>query len=138
MNFETFPTFPSGNDEETIFFSYILCKMKILTALLLADVHEEPLYCPNEILFFTAINWFNAYAGILILKEAVVKAQSIGTQNIRDELLKLDTRTPFGRYQVNDKGVQIGHQLVVVQWQNGMKKIVWPDDHATDNPLFGK
>jgi branched-chain amino acid transport system substrate-binding protein len=35
--------------------------------------------------------------------------------------------TFYGKYKVDpETGWQIGHQMGVVQWQNGKKTIVWP------------
>ena len=33
-------------------------------------------------------------------------------------------------------GLQIGHKMIVVQWQNGKKVIVWPPEAATGELIY--
>jgi branched-chain amino acid transport system substrate-binding protein len=40
----------------------------------------------------------------------------------------LDLRTLYGRFRLDPaKGRQIGHSILLVQWQAGRKQIVWPE-----------
>ena len=34
----------------------------------------------------------------------------------------------YGHYKVDEHGVQIGHEMVLMQWQNGEKKCIWPTE----------
>ena len=70
------------------------------------------------------------YAGCLIYAEAVKKAGSLDADKVRDQLLKLETRTMLGDYKVDADGFQIAHKMVLFQWQDGKKVTVWPDDLA--------
>ena len=36
----------------------------------------------------------------------------------------------FGDYKVDPDGFQIAHKMVIFQWQDGKKVVVWPDDLA--------
>ena len=39
-------------------------------------------------------------------------------------------RIVFGGFRVDRNGVQIAHKLRLVQWQDGKKVIVWPEELA--------
>jgi branched-chain amino acid transport system substrate-binding protein len=76
------------------------------------------------------------YAGCLIYAEAVKRAKSLDAELVRAELLKLKMRTAFGDYAVDQDGFQIAHKMVMIQWQDGKRVVVWPDDLANGKPRF--
>jgi branched-chain amino acid transport system substrate-binding protein len=71
------------------------------------------------------------YAGCLIYAEAVKRAKSLDADLVRAELLKLKMRTAFGDYAVDHDGFQTAHKMVMIQWQDGKRVVVWPDDLAS-------
>jgi branched-chain amino acid transport system substrate-binding protein len=70
------------------------------------------------------------YAGCLIYAEAVKKAGTLDADKVRDQLLKMEIKTAFGEYKVEPDGFQIAHKMVMLQWQDGKRMVVWPDDLA--------
>ncbi len=76
------------------------------------------------------------YAGCLIYAEAVKKAGTLDAAKVREQLLKLETRTAFGDYKVDADGFQIAHKMVMLQWQDGKRLVVWPDDLANAKPRY--
>jgi branched-chain amino acid transport system substrate-binding protein len=76
------------------------------------------------------------YAGCVIYAEGVRRAGSLDSDKVRDQLLKLETRTFFGDYKVDPDGFQTAHKMVMFQWQDGRKVTVWPDDLASGKPRF--
>jgi branched-chain amino acid transport system substrate-binding protein len=76
------------------------------------------------------------YAGCMIYAEAVKRAGTLDSDKVREQLLKLDMKTPFGEYKVNDTGLQVAHKMVLLQWQDGKKVIVWPEELASGKPRF--
>jgi branched-chain amino acid transport system substrate-binding protein len=70
------------------------------------------------------------YAGCLIYAEAVKKAGTLDADKVRDQLLKMEIRTAFGDYKIEPDGFQIAHKMVMLQWQDGKRIVVWPDDLA--------
>lgn len=76
------------------------------------------------------------YAGCLLYVEAAKRAGTLDADKVRDELLKLKTRTAFGDYAVDQDGFQIAHKMVMLQWQDGKRIIVWPDDLANGKARF--
>jgi branched-chain amino acid transport system substrate-binding protein len=76
------------------------------------------------------------YAGCMLYAESVKKAGSLDADKVRDALLALKNRTMFGDYQVDKDGFQIAHKMVLLQWQEGKRVVVWPDDLANGKPRF--
>ncbi len=76
------------------------------------------------------------YAGCLIYAEGVKRANGLDAEKVREQLLKLEMRTAFGDYKVDQDGFQLAHKMVTFQWQKEKKVIVWPDDLAKAKPLF--
>ena len=76
------------------------------------------------------------YAGCLIYTEAVKRAGSLDADRVREQLFKLEMRTVFGEYKVDQDGFQVAHKMVTFQWQEGKKVVVWPDELAQGKPRF--
>ncbi len=76
------------------------------------------------------------YAGCQVLTEAVKRAGSLDREKIREAILKLDFNTVFGAFRVDPDGLQIAHKMVTVQWQDGKRVIVWPEELAPGKPRF--
>jgi branched-chain amino acid transport system substrate-binding protein len=76
------------------------------------------------------------YAGCQVLTEAVKRAGSLDREHVRDAILKLEFNTVFGAFKVDPDGLQIGHRMVTIQWQDGKRVIVWPPELAPDKPRF--
>jgi branched-chain amino acid transport system substrate-binding protein len=70
------------------------------------------------------------YAGCLTYAEAVKKAGTLDADRVREQLLKMEIRTAFGDYKVDADGFQLAHKMVMLQWQDGKRVVVWPDDLA--------
>ena len=47
-----------------------------------------------------------------------------------------DTHTVYGAFKGDPDGLQIAHKMVMFQWQDGKKVIVWPDELAPGKPRF--
>lgn len=77
-----------------------------------------------------------AYGSCQIFMEAIRNAGSLNSDEIRDELLQLETETIFGPFAVDERGYQTANDGLFIQWQNGVKEIVWPEDVATSEPWF--
>lgn len=72
-----------------------------------------------------------AYGSCQLLVQAVEQAASLEQNDIRDALLGLETTTVFGDFKVDERGYQIAHQGLFIQWQDETKVVVWPDEVAT-------
>jgi len=83
-----------------------------------------------------SLNSAASYAGCQLFVEAVRRAGSLASDLVRAELLKTKTKTVFGDFAVDERGYQIGHKAVTIQWQDGRSVRVWPDEAATGKPRF--
>jgi branched-chain amino acid transport system substrate-binding protein len=71
------------------------------------------------------------YAACQVLEAAVTEVGGLDLDAIRDALRALEMPTVLpGQYQVDETGKQIGHIPLTVQWQDGGKLIVAPEDFA--------
>jgi branched-chain amino acid transport system substrate-binding protein len=71
------------------------------------------------------------YAGCQLLVDAIRRTGGCDSENLREALLTLRTKTVFGAFAVDERGHQTAHQFVTSQWQDGRKVVVWPDAVAT-------
>lgn len=78
----------------------------------------------------------SAYSACQLLEKAVIQAREIKHQKIRDYISSIDTVTIMGRFKVDHTGRQVGHNPILVQWQNGEKQIVYPTNMRTSPPQF--
>ena len=76
------------------------------------------------------------YAGCQLLLEGIRRAGSTDGDRVRDALLKLELNTMFGPYRVDQDGFQVAKGVVLFQWQDGRKVMVFPDEVATGKPRF--
>jgi len=78
----------------------------------------------------------SSYSGCQLFVEAARRVGSLDSDKMREELLKLRIKTAFGEYQVDERGFQIAHKMVTIQWQEGKQVLVWPDEVAAGKPRF--
>ena len=71
-----------------------------------------------------------AYAAVLIALRCVEEAGSLVDEALLAVARRLRCTTFFGRFGLGPDGRQADHELVVVQWRAGMKRIVWPPHRA--------
>jgi branched-chain amino acid transport system substrate-binding protein len=76
------------------------------------------------------------YSGCEVLIEAIKRAGSLDGEKLRAAILKLDYHNVYGGFKVDKDGFQIAHKMVMFQWQDGKKVIVWPDELAPGKPRF--
>jgi len=76
------------------------------------------------------------YGACQILLEGIRRTGSLDGERIREAILKMDLNTVFGAFKVDRDGFQIAHKTLIIQWQDGKKVIVWPEELAPDKPRF--
>ena len=77
-----------------------------------------------------------AYAAGLIAQHCAQLAGSLRPEALRDTAAGLDLTTFYGRFKLDASGEQVGHELVIVQWQGGAKPIIWPPAVAARPPIL--
>jgi branched-chain amino acid transport system substrate-binding protein len=71
------------------------------------------------------------YAACQVLEAAVTQVGGLDLDPIRDAIRELQMPTVLpGQFQVDENGKMIGHIALTVQWQDGAKLIVAPEDFA--------
>jgi branched-chain amino acid transport system substrate-binding protein len=78
----------------------------------------------------------SGYGGCQVLIEAIRRAGSLDREKVRDAIVTMDLNTVFGAFKVDKAGIQIAHRMVMFQWQDGKKVIVWPEELAPGKPRF--
>ena len=76
------------------------------------------------------------YGACQVLLEGIRRAGSLDSEKVRDAILKMDLHTAFGAFKVDQDGFQIAHKMLMFQWQDGKKVIVWPEELAPGKPRF--
>jgi branched-chain amino acid transport system substrate-binding protein len=76
------------------------------------------------------------YAAGQVLEAAVKRAGGVERNKLRTALRELETLTVLGPYRVAADGRQIGKPAYAVQWIDGVRQIVLPDEAATRKPAY--
>lgn len=79
-----------------------------------------------------------AYAAGQILEAAVNVAGSLAPDAVRSALYSLDTYSILGRFAVDHTGMQVKRIEMIIQWQQGKKEIVWPQEIRTAKAVIGR
>jgi branched-chain amino acid transport system substrate-binding protein len=72
-----------------------------------------------------------AYNTGLVLQKAITDSGSLNSTVVRNQLGTENFWTFYGHFQIGPTGIQMGHSMVVMQWQNGVKQTIWPRAVAT-------
>ena len=75
------------------------------------------------------------YAGGLVAQRCIEETGSLDQAALRQAASALDFTTFYGRFKLDATGRQVGHQVLLVQWQRGRKIIVWPPQLAQALPV---
>lgn len=77
-----------------------------------------------------------AYAACLIAQRCLEEAGA-GDESLWRAACALDCGTFFGRFRVDPAtGLQVGHEVVLVQWRRGRKLVVWPPAVSLARPMY--
>lgn len=78
-----------------------------------------------------------AAATFLSYIKGIDAANSLDPKVVRKAMNKLNFVTFFGNWKIDpETGMQIGHKMVVLQWQGKRLKIVWPPAAQTSRPFY--
>ncbi len=84
-----------------------------------------------------------AGAQVLAYVLGAEKANSYDPKEVRQALDELEFMSFYGGWDINKHGLQIGHTMVDIQWQDGERVIIWPKTAQTGKvsypmPTFGE
>lgn len=78
-----------------------------------------------------------AYAACLIAQRCLEEAGRADDEALWRTACALDCTTFFGRFRIDPRtGIQVGHEMLWVQWQGGRKVVVWPSSVAQARPVY--
>lgn len=77
-----------------------------------------------------------AGAAVLAYVMGIEKANSVDSTPVRKALGDLEFMSFYGGWDVDDTGLQVGHSMVDVQWQDGKRVIVWPPAAKTGDVVY--
>ena len=78
-----------------------------------------------------------AYAAGLVAQRCVEESGGLEPAALREAAANLDFSTFYGRFKIQpDTGRQIGRSVVLVQWQQGRKVIVWPPEQRQGELVY--
>ena len=86
----------------------------------------------------------STYGDIWIFKDALEKAGAADRKKVADAIRAMDTTDgparyfPGGRLKFEDNGRRAGAALLIVQWQGGEPKVVYPPGSAMAKPVWSK
>lgn len=95
------------------------------------DAHQKE-YPGADLSYHTA----QGYAACQVLLEGIRRAGTVQGEKVREAIVALDINTIYGAFKVDPDGFQVAHKMVVFQWQDGKKVIVWPEQLAPGRPRF--
>ena len=77
-----------------------------------------------------------AYAACLIAQRCLEEAGA-DDESLWRAACALDCGTFFGRFHIDPAtGLQVGHEMVLVQWRQGRKLVVWPPPVSKARPMY--
>ena len=72
-----------------------------------------------------------AYAAGLVAQRCVEEAGTLDQHKLREAAASLDFSTFYGRFRINpETGRPSGRAVVITQWQQGKKVVVWPPEQS--------
>jgi branched-chain amino acid transport system substrate-binding protein len=77
-----------------------------------------------------------AGAAVLSYVLAVEKVNSLDSDKVRKALGELKFMSFYGGWDVDETGLQVGHDMVDIQWQGGKRVIVWPPEAQTGKVYY--
>ncbi|MEB3862124.1 MAG: ABC transporter substrate-binding protein [Desulfurococcales archaeon] len=78
----------------------------------------------------------SASAAVFALANYIYWAGSTNPAAVKAKAPDIFMLTFYGPIRVDDKGYQVGHIPLIIQWIDGYKKIVYPDKYADAEPRY--
>jgi branched-chain amino acid transport system substrate-binding protein len=76
------------------------------------------------------------YATGEVLEAAVKQVGAIDQQKLAAAIGKMELETVYGKFKVDEHGVQVGFTSALLQWQKGKQILVWPENLAQGKPIL--
>lgn len=76
------------------------------------------------------------YATGEVLEAAVKQVGSLDQEKLAAAIAKLELDTVYGKFKVDERGVQVGFTSALLQWQKGKQVLVWPEALAQGKAIL--
>jgi ABC-type branched-subunit amino acid transport system substrate-binding protein len=77
-----------------------------------------------------------AFAAGVLARRCLHDASSSDPADVVAAASRLRCRTLYGAFRLDtETGHQVGHRVLTVQWQHGVRRVIWPPEHA-EAPLL--
>src|SRR3989304_2026051 len=75
----------------------------------------------------------------LVIQRCIEEVGTLDDPSIRERVKELEFKTFYGDFKIDPvTGNQIGHKMLIVQWQSGKKFIVYPEEVAERHLVYPK
>jgi branched-chain amino acid transport system substrate-binding protein len=81
-------------------------------------------------------NAAGGYAAGQVIEAAVRLAGSLDRKKVREQLKAMKFRSLIGHFRVDENGKQIGKPNYIIQWQKGLRRLVYPEELAQFELLY--
>jgi len=73
----------------------------------------------------------------LVIQKCIEESGTLNELALREAAVRADFMTFYGHFKVDSTtGKQTGHKMMAVQWQNGNKVILYPEEIAEAEPIY--
>lgn len=76
------------------------------------------------------------YATGEVLEAALKQVRALDQEKLAAAIGKTELETVYGKFKVNEQGVQVGFTSALLQWQKGKQVLVWPEHLAQGKPIL--
>ncbi len=76
------------------------------------------------------------FGAMEVLEAAVKKAGSLDQDKIAAAIASTELDTVYGKFKVDERGVQLGYVSALLQWQGGKQVVVWPETAALGKAML--
>jgi branched-chain amino acid transport system substrate-binding protein len=76
------------------------------------------------------------YATGEVMEAAVKQVGALDQEKLAAAISKMELDTVYGKFKVNEKGIQVGFTSAMLQWQKGKQVLVWPEKLAQGKAIL--
>jgi branched-chain amino acid transport system substrate-binding protein len=76
------------------------------------------------------------FGSMQVLEAAVKKAGSLDQDKIAAAIASTELDTVYGKFKVDERGIQLGYVSALLQWQGGKQVVVWPETAAQGKAML--
>ena len=71
-----------------------------------------------------------ATAGCVIYQLAIEQCKRLEATAVLNNIRKMNTELFYGKIKFDNRGLNIGHPMIIIQIQEGKQRLIWPENNA--------